>query len=73
MSTTRAATQTTESNTTMTTITIQDAIRQQPKLASEPGYLKWVEDDDFEALDEALAIWGLNATNEDGEIEIDED
>lgn len=57
----------------MTTITIQDAIRQQPKLASEPGYLKWVEDDDFEALDEALAIWGFNATNEDGEIEIDED
>jgi len=50
-------------------MTITDAIKAQPGLAEEPGYKAWLENDDWEALDEALEKWGFGKTNDDGEIE----
>ena len=50
-------------------MTITDALKAQPKLADEPGYKKWVQEDDWKALDEALEIWGFGKTNDAGEIE----
>lgn len=48
---------------------INDALRAQPKLAEEPGYKAWIENDDLDALNEALEKWGLGKMNDEGEIE----
>ena len=51
------------------TITIADALKAQPALADETGYKKWLEEDDWDALDQALDRWGLGKSNDDGDIE----
>ena len=51
------------------TITIADALKAQPGLAEEAGYKKWIQDDDWAALDEALDRWGFGKTNDEGEIQ----
>jgi hypothetical protein len=58
--------------TTKMTISIADAIKAQPKLEDEPGFRLWIENDDWDALDEALENWGFGKTNDDGEIEEEE-
>jgi hypothetical protein len=50
-------------------MTIADAVKAQPQLADEPGYQAWIANDDWDALEEALARWGFAPTNEDGETE----
>jgi hypothetical protein len=51
---------------------IYDALKAQPKLADEAGYKAWIENDDLDALNEALSIWGFGPMNEDGDIEDEE-
>ena len=46
---------------------IFDALKSQPKLALESGYKLWIENDDENALKEALEIWGFSIDDE-GEI-----
>jgi hypothetical protein len=47
---------------------IYDALQAQPGLADEPGYKAWIENDDLDALNEALEKWGLGQMNDSGEI-----
>lgn len=53
------------------TIELSDAIKSQPEIENHPGYKKWIEDDDEDALDKALIEWGFSPRNEDGTISID--
>jgi len=53
------------------TITIGDAIKAQPGLERHEGYRKWLDNDDWIALDRALDYWGFNPTNANGEIPLD--
>lgn len=47
---------------------IFDAIKSQPKIATDPRYKKYIEENDIEAINDLLEEWGIGSMNENGEI-----